>query len=92
MIVELLVSAVLDLLTLILSTIPDATLPTAATDALDSFATIVGGSLGGLDRVFPVTEVSTFVGWVLVTVVPILGVWCVSFWAWKNAPIIGGNG
>lgn len=89
MIVELIVTALLALLTVILEAIPDANLPEAAATALESFATTIGGALGGLDSMLPVTEVATFVGWVLGTYVPIMVAYQIAHWVWTHLPVIG---
>lgn len=89
MIIELLVTALLGLLTLVLEAIPDANLPVAAGNALSSLATTIGGSLGGLDAMLPISEVATFVGWVLGTYVPIMVAYQIAHWVWTHLPVIG---
>lgn len=89
MIVELAVEALLGLLTLILEAIPDGSLPSVAATALEQFADVIGGALGGLDGILPITEVAVFVGWALGTYVPIAVTYQVSHWIWTHLPIIG---
>lgn len=89
MIVELLVTGLLGILTLILEAIPDASLPGAAADMLTDFAGTIGGALGGLDSLLPITELATFVGWVLGTYVPIAVAYQSAMWVWAHLPVIG---
>lgn len=89
MIIELLVGALLDVLTYLLDLIPDASLPAAAANALDSFAGQIGGSLGGLNGLLPISECMVFIGWVLGTYVPIVIALQTSMWVWAHLPIIG---
>jgi len=89
MIVELLVTAILDLLTLILSAIPDASLPASAADILTDFASTIGGALGGLDSILPITELAIIAGWILGTYVPIAVAYQTSLWVWAHIPVIG---
>lgn len=92
MIVRLLLGGLLDLLTAVLDAVPDAPLPAVASDALEDFATELGGSLGGLDSVVPITEVAVFVGWVLSTYVPIILTYQVAHWVWTHLPVFGNGG
>lgn len=92
MIVDLLVGGLLDLLTLVLAAIDDVSLPGAASTALEDLATEIGGKLGGLDSVVPITEASVFVGWVLGTYVPVIVAYQVAHWIWTHLPIIGNGG
>lgn len=89
MIVDLLVGALLDLFSLILSAIPDASLPASASTALEDFAVQIGGALGGFDSFLPITELSIFIGWVLGTFVPIAISFQIAFWVWAHLPVIG---
>ncbi len=92
MIVDSLVGGLLDLLTLIFGVIPDASLPAVAASSLDSFASEIGGALGGLDGFLPISEVAVFIGWVLGTFVPIMIAYQVSHWVWTHLPVIGNGG
>lgn len=89
MVVEFIVGALLDLLTLVLAAIPDVSLPAIASDSLESLATTIGGQLGGLDQVVPITEAAVFLGWVLGTYVPIMVAYQIAHWVWTHLPIIG---
>jgi hypothetical protein len=90
--VELLVTGLLDLLTLILETIPDASLPAVASNALEDFAIEIGAALGGLDGMLPISEIGVFVGWVLGTYVPIIVAYQIAHWVWAHLPVIGSGG
>lgn len=89
MVIELVLDVLLGLLTLVLEAIPDATLPVIATNALNDLATEIGGALGGLDGMLPISEVAVFVVWVLGTYVPIVAAYKVSVWVWGHLPVIG---
>jgi hypothetical protein len=91
-IVQLLLDALLAVLTLVLAAIPDVSMPAAASSALSSFATTLGAQLGGLDGMLPITEVGSFVGWVLGTYVPIVIAYHVAHWVWTHLPVIGNGG
>lgn len=89
MIVTELLGGLLDVLTAILTAIPDASLPAGAADVLETFAEEIGGKVGGLDSVLPITEASVLVGWILGTYVPVVVAYQVAHWVWTHLPVIG---
>lgn len=92
MIVLVLVGGLLDVLAAVLGAIPDASLPAIASTSLEDFAEEIGGALGGLDSLLPITEAAVFVGWVLGTYVPIAVAYYVAHWVWTHLPVIGNGG
>lgn len=90
MIVQALVEGVLYVLTALLEAIPDVTLPFG--NYPDRFAQEIGGALGSLDAVVPVTEASVVVGWFLVSYVPIVVTFVVVRWVYEHLPVIGNGG
>lgn len=92
MIVQTAVTALLGVLSLALSAIPDGSLPAAAAGYLSSFASTIGGALGGLDAVLPITEAAIFVGWILGTYVPIVVTYRITHWVYVHLPVIGNGG
>lgn len=92
MIPTTIVEALLGLLQAILSAIPDASLPAAASTVLSDFATLLGSQLGGLDGMLPISEIGAVVGWVLGTYVPVVIAYQIAHWVWTHLPIIGNGG
>lgn len=90
MLVEAIVLGVLSMLTAILAALPDLSLP--AGGYVDDFAAAIGGALGGLDGFLPITEVSTFAGWVLGVYLPVVVAYNVSRWVYTHLPVIGNGG
>jgi hypothetical protein len=88
-IIKLMLVPLLDALTFLLELVPDASLPAVASNALDNLAVQIGGTLGGLDQLLPISECAIFVGWVLGTLVPIAVVLQTSTWVWSMLPVIG---
>lgn len=89
MIVRELVGGLLSVIAAVLRVIPDQPLPSIASDALDDFAVEIGGALGGLDGLLPISEIAVFVGWVLGTWLPAMVTYQVAHWVWGHLPIIG---
>lgn len=90
MITMLLLGGLLDLLTAVLDAIPDLTLPFGTIP--ETFAGVVGGALGGLDAVVPITEVSVLVGWVLTVYLPVVFAYATARWVFTHLPVIGNGG
>lgn len=89
MIVDALLGGLLAVLTAVLGAIPDAALPSVAATALEDFAEQIGGALGGLDGMLPISEVAVFVGWVLGTWLPAIAAYQVAHWVWGHIPVFG---
>lgn len=87
MITEAIVSALLGALTSILEAIPNGTIDTGT--YLEDFAERVGGALGGLDTIVPVSECMVVVSWVLITYVPMVIAFMVARFVWTYLPVIG---
>lgn len=77
-------------LTEILEAIPDGTIETGT--YLETFAERVGGALGGLDAVVPISECLVVVSWVLVTYVPMVITFLVARFVFTHLPVIGNGG
>lgn len=90
MITELVVNALLGLLTVILEALPDVTVPVG--DYTDDFAEAIGGALGGLDGFLPISETATVVAWILTVYLPVVVAYNVSRWVYTHLPVIGNGG
>lgn len=90
MITELVVNALLGLLTVILEALPDLTVPLG--DYTDDFAEAIGGALGGLDGFLPISEMAVVVAWILTTYLPVVVAYNVSRWVYTHLPVIGNGG
>jgi len=90
MITDLIVGGILDLLTALLDALPDLTLPFGTYP--EQFASTIGGGLGGLDGILPITEVAVVVGWVLTTFVPVAIAFHITRWVYEHLPIVGNGG
>lgn len=90
MIVVAIVDAIVGALVAVLDALPDLTLPFG--DYPTEFAELLGGALGGLDSVVPITEAATVAGWVLITYVPIVIAFSVTRWIYTHLPVIGNGG
>jgi len=86
-ITELLLEAVLYPLVALFDALPDLTIPDV--EAVDELATAVGSVLGGLDGTLPITELATFVGWVLTVYVPVYVSASVTKWVYAHLPVVG---
>lgn len=87
---ELVVEAVGGLLIAVLGALPDLTLPVG--DHMDDFAAAIGGALGGLDGILPISELSEVAAWVLVTYVPVVFAYNSARWVYTHLPVIGNGG
>lgn len=90
MIVVEAVSGLLDLLTALLGAIPDLTLPFG--DYPEDFAVEIGGALGGLDGVVPISESAVVAGWALTAYLPVAVSFQITRWVYTHLPVVGNGG
>lgn len=90
MLTDLLITSVLGPLTLLLEALPDVELPVGT--YVEDFAAAIGGALGGLDGILPITEVAEVTGWILTVYVPVVIAYTVARWVYTHLPIIGNGG
>lgn len=87
MFIVYIVIAVFELLTLVLSFLPDDTLNYPD---VTSFGSVVGGIVGPFDLLFPVSEVAAVTVLSLTVVAPALLTYRLVMWLWKKIPVVGG--
>lgn len=90
MVIELLFEVLLGALTAMLEAIPNGELDTGT--YIDDFAEMVGGGVGALDAVVPVTEAMFMLSWVLITYVPCVIAFTIARWVFTHLPVIGNGG
>lgn len=90
MIVQTILEAISGLLVTILDALPDLTLPVGTYP--EDFATAIGGALGGLDGILPISETALVVAWVLTVYVPVVFAYNMTRWIYTHLPIIGNGG
>lgn len=90
MIVELIVTGLLDIIGGLLELVPDGGNPFGA--VTEDYAEGLGSAVGGLDGLLPISEMLTAVGWVLTTYVPVVVTYNVSRWVYTHLPVIGNGG
>lgn len=90
MIVDLILEAVTGVLVALLDALPDLTLPVGTYP--DDFAEALGGALGGLDGILPISELALVVAWVLTVYVPVVFAYNMARWVYTHLPVIGNGG
>lgn len=90
MIVEAILNTIAGLLVELLEAIPDLTLPVGTYP--EDFAEALGGALGGLDGVLPISELALVTAWILTVYVPVVFAYSMARWVYTHLPIIGNGG
>ena len=87
MITEAIVSAVLGVIDMLVSLLPEVTFTFAST--LTEFAELIGSQLGGLNNILPISEVAVPLGWALTVYLPFVVVFYIVRWVYSKIPVIG---
>lgn len=90
MIPKAILNSVAGLLVAILDALPDLTLPVGTYP--EDFAEAIGGALGGLDGILPISELATVTAWILTVYVPVVFAYSMARWVYTHLPVIGNGG